>query len=60
MQKVVGSSPIIRFRQTPWKSGGFCSRSVLLVLGSEEGWERAAGLVGGVEVAEVGEEAAVL
>jgi hypothetical protein len=28
--------------------------------GSEEGGERAAGLVGGVEVAEVGEEAAVL
>jgi hypothetical protein len=28
--------------------------------GSEEGGERAAGLVGGVKVAEVGEEAAVL
>jgi hypothetical protein len=38
------------------------SRSVVWFLGcgSEEGGERAAGLVGGVEVAEVGEEAAVL
>jgi hypothetical protein len=36
------------------------SRSVVLVLGSDEGGERAAGLVGCEQVAEVGEQRAVL
>jgi len=53
MAKVEGSNPFIRFRQNPWKFGGFGKRSVSWLSG--EGWCWVAAGVGGEEVGHVGE-----
>jgi hypothetical protein len=61
--KVAGSNPapaILVAYEIPANQLVFVAVQFSWFWGSEEGGERAAGLVGGVKVAEVGEEAAVL
>ena len=59
---IIPPTVVLEIRDCARNSAESCSRSVPLVAGSgsEEGGERAAGLVGGEEIAEVDQEGAVL